>query len=169
MLKLTLDVCVHVQLCLTLCNSTDCTCQAPLSMEFSRQEYWWGLPFPSPWDLPDPGFKPESPALTGNSLPAEPLGNIPFHIEHTGKQSDIWKRPNWGCLATGTRLLCWWECRLIQAIQRGNLALLCEIKDACFLRFRTSSFYPRKNSHTGCEKTRMRIFITVLLLRVVES
>ena len=42
------------------------TCQAPLSMEFSRQEYWSGLPFPPPGDLPDPGIEPvslESPAL----------------------------------------------------------------------------------------------------------
>ena len=37
--------------------------QAPLSMEFSRQEYWSGLPFPSPGDLPDPGTEPGSPAL----------------------------------------------------------------------------------------------------------
>ena len=37
--------------------------QDPLSMEFSRQEYWSGLPFPSPGDLPDPGIKPESPEL----------------------------------------------------------------------------------------------------------
>ena len=39
------------------------TYQAPLSMGFSRQEYWSGLPFPSPWDLPDPGMEPGSPAL----------------------------------------------------------------------------------------------------------
>ena len=37
--------------------------QAPLSMEFSRQEYWNGLPFPSPGDLPDPGIEPRSPVL----------------------------------------------------------------------------------------------------------
>ena len=37
--------------------------QAPLSMGFSRQEYWSGLPFPSPGDLPDPGIEPGSPAL----------------------------------------------------------------------------------------------------------
>ena len=37
--------------------------QAPLSMGFSRQEYWSGLPFPSPGDLPDPGIEPRSPAL----------------------------------------------------------------------------------------------------------
>ena len=48
------------------------TCQAPLSMEFSRQEYWCGLSFPSPGDLPDPGIEPESPALQADSLPTEP-------------------------------------------------------------------------------------------------
>ena len=47
-------------------------CQAPPSMGFSRQEYWNGLPFPSPGDLPDPGIKPESPALQADSLPSEP-------------------------------------------------------------------------------------------------
>ena len=45
--------------------------QAPLSMGFSRQEYWSGLPFPPPRDLPDPGIKPRSPALQANSLPTE--------------------------------------------------------------------------------------------------
>ena len=39
--------------------------QAPLSMGFSRQEYWSGLPFPSPGDLPNPGIKPGSPAVAG--------------------------------------------------------------------------------------------------------
>ena len=54
-----------LQSCLTFCDPTDCSLQAPLSMEFSRQEYWSGLPFPSPEDLPDPGIKPGSPALQG--------------------------------------------------------------------------------------------------------
>ena len=40
-------------------------------MEFSRQEYWSGLPFPSPGDHPDPGIKPGSPALQADSLPSE--------------------------------------------------------------------------------------------------
>ena len=40
-------------------------CQVPLSMEFSRQEYWIGLPFPTPVDLPDPGIEPMPPALAG--------------------------------------------------------------------------------------------------------
>ena len=46
--------------------------QAPPSMGFSRQEYWSGLPFPSPGDLPDPGIKPGSPALQADALTSEP-------------------------------------------------------------------------------------------------
>ena len=49
-------------------------CQAPLPMEFSRHEYWSGLPFPSPGDLSDPGIEPGSPALQAYSLPSEPPG-----------------------------------------------------------------------------------------------
>ena len=48
--------------------------QAPLSMGFSNQEYWSGLPFPSAGDLPDPGIKPRSPALLADSLPTELWG-----------------------------------------------------------------------------------------------
>ena len=49
--------------------------QAPPSMGFSRQEYWSGLPFPSPGDLPDPGIEPRSPALQADALTSEPPGN----------------------------------------------------------------------------------------------
>ena len=52
--------------------------QAPPSIEFSRQEYWTGLPLPSPGDLPDPGMKPGSPALQADILPSEPPGK-PLH------------------------------------------------------------------------------------------
>ena len=48
--------------------------QAPPSMGFSRQEYWSGLPFPSPGDLPDPGVEPRSPALQADALSSEPPG-----------------------------------------------------------------------------------------------
>ena len=48
--------------------------QAPLSMGFSKQEYWSGLPFLSPGDLPNPGTEPRSPALQSDSLPSEPPG-----------------------------------------------------------------------------------------------
>ena len=47
--------------------------QAPLPMKVSKQEYWSGLPFPSPGDLPDPGIKPRSPALQADALLSEPL------------------------------------------------------------------------------------------------
>ena len=48
--------------------------QAPLSMGFSRQEYWSGLPFPSPGDHPDPGIEPKSPTLQPDALTSEPPG-----------------------------------------------------------------------------------------------
>ena len=48
--------------------------EAPLSMEFSRQEYWSGLPFPSPGDLPHLGIEPWSPALQADALPSKPPG-----------------------------------------------------------------------------------------------
>ena len=50
--------------------------QAPLSIEFLRQEYCSGLPFPSPGALLDPGIEPESSALQANSLPSEPPGTL---------------------------------------------------------------------------------------------
>ena len=61
----------HVQLSVTLWTVTY---QASPSMGFSRQEYWSGLPFPSPGDLPDPGIKPGSPALEADTLTSEPPG-----------------------------------------------------------------------------------------------
>ena len=48
--------------------------QAPPSMRFSRQEYWSGLPFPSPGNLPDPGIEPGSPAWEADTLTSEPPG-----------------------------------------------------------------------------------------------
>ena len=62
------------QSCPTLCNPMTLTYQAPPSMGFSRQEYWSGLPFPFPGDLPNPGIKPRSPALQADALPSEPPG-----------------------------------------------------------------------------------------------
>ena len=57
---------VHAQLCPALVTPWTVACQAPLFVGFSRQEYWHGLPFPTPGDFPNPGIKPpslESPAL----------------------------------------------------------------------------------------------------------
>ena len=59
------------QSCPTLATSWTVAHQAPLSMRFSRQEHWSGLPFPSPGDLPDQRIKPMSPALQADSLLTE--------------------------------------------------------------------------------------------------
>ena len=66
--------CVRAQFCWTLGDPMVCSRQAPQSKEFSRQEYWSRLPFPSPEDLPDPGIEPRSPALQADSLLSEPSG-----------------------------------------------------------------------------------------------
>ena len=63
----------HVQLSVT---PWAVACQVPLSMEFSRQEYWSGLPFPSPGYLPNPGIKPRSPSLQADPLQSEPSGKF---------------------------------------------------------------------------------------------
>ena len=57
------------------------TYQASLSMGFSRQENWSGLPFPSPGYLPDPGIEPRSPALQADVLPSEPPGKPLYYIK----------------------------------------------------------------------------------------
>ena len=62
--------------CPTLVTPWTVTCQAPLSMEFSRQEDWSGLPFLSPGDLPDPGIKPMSPELAGELFTTTPPGKL---------------------------------------------------------------------------------------------
>ena len=68
------------QSCLTLCTPWTVAHQAPPSMGFSRQEYWSGLPFPSPGDLPNPGIKPRSPALQADILTSEPPGKPKYAI-----------------------------------------------------------------------------------------
>ena len=71
------------------------TYQAPPSMGFSRQEYWSGLPFPSPGDLPNPGIEPGAPALQADALTSEPPGK-PFMTEgspHKGSRVGGFYRP----------------------------------------------------------------------------
>ena len=60
--------------CPTLATPWTVACQTPLSIGFSRQEYWSGLPFPSPGDLPNPGIEPRFPTLQADSLPTELQG-----------------------------------------------------------------------------------------------
>ena len=62
-------------------------CQAPLSTGFLRQEYWSGLPFPSPGDLRDPGMEPRSPALQVDPLTPEPPGKCQLNSRYTGLTS----------------------------------------------------------------------------------
>ena len=83
---MTFDFCLevkslsHVQL---LATSWTVAYQAPPSLGFSRQEYWSGLPFPSPGDLPNPGIEPRSPVLQADALPSEPPGKLDFCLDHT--------------------------------------------------------------------------------------
>ena len=63
---------------------------SPPSMEFSRQEYWSGLPFPSPGDLPNPAIEAGSPALLANSLPTEIPGKHWFILSH----NSFWGQPD---------------------------------------------------------------------------
>ena len=80
--------------------------QVPLSMGFSRQEYWSGLPFPSPGDRPDPGIKPRSPALEVDALLSEPPGKSfwQYWVFVASRLSSSCRE--WGCsLAAMHRLL----------------------------------------------------------------
>ena len=63
--------------------------QAPLSTEFSRQDYWSGLPFPSPGHFPDSGIEPGSPALQADSLPSELQGS-PYVTRNSHKNYVMW-------------------------------------------------------------------------------
>ena len=67
--------------------------QAPLSMGFSRQQYWSGLPLPSPRDLSDPGIKPGSPALQADALPSEPSGT-PSTCKVWWQRTPLWNQRN---------------------------------------------------------------------------
>ena len=68
--------CLVTKLCPTLCDPMDYSPPGPLSMGFSKQEYWSGLPLPSSGGLPDPGFECASPALAGGFFTTEPPENL---------------------------------------------------------------------------------------------
>ena len=81
----------HVQLFVILWTVAS---QAPLSMEFSRQEYWSGLPLLSPGDLPNPGIRPGSPTLQADSLLSEPPG-MPGEGKSQGHDKETSKCEDW--------------------------------------------------------------------------
>ena len=76
------------------------------SLEFSRQEYWSGLPFPSPGDLPNPGMEPRSPALQADALTSEPTGKPKrkWKWSHSVVSDSLWSRG-----LQPTRILCPWD------------------------------------------------------------
>ena len=92
------------QSCVTLCDPMHCR-QAPLSMEFSRQEYWSRLPFPLPEDLPDPGIEAASPAA--RFFTTEPPGKPAINFQH-------WPILNWPFL---------WTCLLPLSLEIMSLPL----------------------------------------------
>ena len=65
--------------------------QAPLSTGFPRQEYWSGLPFPSPGDLPDPGIEPASPASAGRFFTIAPRTDLHLKAQHCQMESLLWE------------------------------------------------------------------------------
>ena len=65
--------------------------QTPLSMGFPRQEYWSGVPFPSPGDLPNPGIKPPSPASAGGFFITEPLGKSQINYTTIKMKEKSWQ------------------------------------------------------------------------------
>ena len=72
------------QSCPTLATPWAVARKVPPSMGFSMQEYWSGLPFPSPGDLPDPGIEPMSSGLQADSLPTELGGKLWIHTKEPG-------------------------------------------------------------------------------------
>ena len=99
------------QSCPTLCDPVDCSPQAPLSMEFSRQEYWSGLPFLSSGDLPNPGIEPGSPALQANALPSEPGEAMSWWGKHhnklrlIGTYGSLQMKRKWSCVIVPRNIL----------------------------------------------------------------
>ena len=74
--------CLVTKVYLTLETPWTVAFQGPLTMGFSRQEYWSGLPLPSPGGLPNQGIEPRSPTLQADSLPSEPPGKpyLPYDL-----------------------------------------------------------------------------------------
>ena len=107
---------MHSQSCPALCDPI--SHQAPLSMGFSRQECWSGLPFASPGDLPDSWIEPLSPALVGRFLHWATRGVI----LHSWKQ----KRACWLCSFTGCLFVCF-KCLLRFWRKMYGFAILCDL------------------------------------------
>ena len=112
------------------CNPWTVAHQAPLSMGFSRQEYWSGLPFPSPGDPPDPGTEAGSPALQAESLPTE-LNTYSFHSQAKQIQLEDFLRADDGFssqIHLEYLLFCFiYHCFLVPSIDIQELTVQVEI------------------------------------------
>ena len=96
--------CLVVQSCLTLCNPMHCSLPGFSVHGIFQEEYWSGLPFPSPGDLPNPGIKSMSPELTGKFFITEPPGKPHIYI-HTYIHIYIWTM--WICYLFKNINNCW--------------------------------------------------------------
>ena len=79
---------MHAQCVWLFATPWTVTCQAPLSVEFCRQDYWSGFPFPPPGNLPDPGIQPMSLALAGGFCTTEPPGN-PYSVRTSRSKNNV--------------------------------------------------------------------------------
>ena len=93
--------------------------QAPLSMGFSRQEYWSGLPFPSPGDLPKPRMEPSSPALAGRFYTTELPGKPVVYLENKGNRHQWCKTFSRQPWATEEQL-CFIKKKITKNITKGH-------------------------------------------------
>ena len=110
-------------------------CQAPLSMGFSRQEHWSGLPFPSPGDLPNPRTEPSSPTLAGRFFTTEPPGK-PLPLWYFGINTsfsvDIHMSTHWVSLSTGLR--CYYYCQVSNNPAQMLISSPCRISSHMYAR-----------------------------------
>ena len=107
--------CWVAKLCSTLATPWTCSPAGSLSMGFSRQEYWSGLPFPSPGDLSHPGIEPRSPCIEAESLPTELRGNL------------IYPREVKANVYTKTYTLMFIEALFLTAKKSGNNPIVCQM------------------------------------------
>ena len=127
--------------------------QAPLSMEFSRQEYWNGLPFPPPGDLPDPGVEPRSLALQTDSLLSEPPGkHTSIRLTKIKKTNPTKYRQIYG--GSGMFMHCREECKLLQPFQKLQSNVYLQLDPAIPLLDNCSgeikALCPYKTLHIKC-------------------
>ena len=123
------------QLCLTLATPWTVSNQSPLSMRLPRQEYWNGLPFPSPRDLPNPGIKAAPPALAGGFFTTESAGSsilwhsVQFSLPVLSNSATPWTAACQACLSiTNSQSLL--KLMSIKSVMPSKHCILCHL-DMC--------------------------------------